>query len=213
MQQEDTAGGNTMVKWTFASVILLTTGVPHLLADSKSEEPAKEVRLAEPLALPADHYRVDPYLKAAEGLQAMGKEKAIPLLHKLASREAWPYTRTLTLCRLLFEARPKSTFRRALIGGAFFPGGTDYKDWPLEPVEIVDGVPFLIAIGYGLGGFPEPPSLYVRYCEAKCQWSTFKFKPKSKKEKQKALDKLLSSPKLKGKLDKSDRAFFDAQIK
>ena len=64
-----------------------------------------------------------------------------------------------------------------------------------------------------LGGLPEPPTVYVRYCIKSCDWNSFRFKPRSKEEKRKALEKLLSLPKLKGKLTKEDRAFFEEQIK
>src|SRR5437868_5544038 len=94
----------------------------------------KAKRLADLLALPTEDYRVDPYLRAAQALQAMGREKGCARLRELAAKEKYPYTRTLSLCRMLFQSKPKGTFRRAFIGGAFFAPGTDYTDWPSEPI-------------------------------------------------------------------------------
>ena len=70
-----------------------------------------------------------------------------------------------------------------------------------------------MASGYLLGGESESPASYIRYCTEECDWSTFRFAPKSREERRKALRKLLSSPKLKGKLDERERACFEAQIK
>jgi hypothetical protein len=195
--------------------LLLLSWAGLAAAEGKPAAATKELVLADLLALPtADNYRVDAYLRAAERLQAMGKEKAAKLLRQLAAKDnKYPFTRTLVLCRMLFKPRPKSSFRRAKVGEASFVGRTEDKDWPSEPVEVVQGVPFLVATGYSLGGLPEPPVAYVRYCEKACDWNTERFKPRSKKEKRKALETLLSLPKLKGKLDKEDRGVLEEQLK
>jgi hypothetical protein len=207
-------GRGTMLELTFTSMVVVVTAVANLLgAGGKSGAPPKAVGLAELLSLPDEEYRAEPYLRAAGSLQALGEEKACSLLGKLASKDRYPYTRTLSLCRMLFEAKPRSTFRRAYIGAAVFLGGTEYGDWPLEPIAVVDGVPFLITKGYNLGGQPERPLAYVRYCMEECRWNTFKFKVKPKEEMRKALEKLLSSRKLKGKLDRSDQEFLEGQVK
>jgi len=127
----------------------------------------KEVRLADLLALPRQNYRVDPYLRVAEPLQAMGRVRAVKLLHELAAKDEkqWPHTRTIVLCRMLFKARPQCIFRRAAIGGPVFVGRTSCQDWPSEPIEVVQGVPFLVSRGYELGGRPEPLAEYVRHCQ------------------------------------------------
>jgi hypothetical protein len=194
-------------------VVFCATAAVPLGAAGQQAKPPKAARLADLLALPTEEYRVDPYIRAAQSLQAMGKDKACKLLGELAAKDQHPYTRTLVLCRMLFKAKPKSTFRRAAIGAPVFPAKTEDDDWPNEPIEIVDGTPFLVASGYILGGLPERPSDYLRYCVGKCDWNDFKYKPKSKAEKQKALKKFFSLPKLKGKLDKSEREDFEAQIK
>lgn len=77
----------------------------------------------------------------------------------------------------------------------------------------MDGVPFRVVRGYNLGGKAESPASYLVYCLTECEWNDFKFKPKSRKEKKKALESLLKSPKLKGKLKDGDKDFLEAQIK
>jgi hypothetical protein len=200
------------MKAAFALVLVLAVGASLLVADDKNPNTPTEVRLTDLLALPVNEYRSDPYTQAAHSLQALGKEKACALLLELAAKDQYPYQRTLVLCRMLFQAKPKGTFRRAEIGLTFLPHGTTDGDWPLEPVEIVDGVPFFVARGYKLIGVAESATEYVRYCIKECDWSSRKFAPKSRDEQRKALEKLLSDPKLKGKLDKEERATFEAQI-
>jgi hypothetical protein len=205
---------NSLMKAACTLALLLATGASSLVADDRTSSAPEEARLTDLLALPDSRkFRSDSYIQAAHSLQALGKEKASALLLELAAKDVWPYSRTRSLCRMLFQAKPKSTFRRAAIGGCTFPGGTDYDDWPLEPIEIVDGVPFMVAGDCGLAGIPEPPKAYVRYCIEECDWSNIKFTPRSKDQKQKALEKLLSAPKLKGKLNKFEREAFEDQIK
>ncbi len=99
-----------------------------------------------------------------------------------------------------------------MIGGAGFFGGTDYSDWPLEPIELVDGVPFLITRGYVLGGLPEADEWYLHYCETNCDWSNSHYAIKTDQQKREALYKLLASPKWKRPLDTSEREFLSEQI-
>jgi hypothetical protein len=128
----------------------LLTGVLVVVAAAcRADEPAaSEAGIADLLKLPdLDAYKVDPYLNAAQSLQALGKDKACVLLNELAAKEfaakdGWPFLRSITLCRMLFRAKPKGAFRRAAIGEWYFVADTESKDWPLEPITIVDGIPF-----------------------------------------------------------------------
>jgi hypothetical protein len=144
----------------------------------------------------------------------MGREAACQELLKAASQVPTREQdeQIIILCRMLFTKRADSEFRRPMIGGAFFFGATDYSDWSLEPIEVVDGVPFKIVRGYVLGGFPEPASSYLNYCMTACDWNRTAFREATAKELQAALDKLLSSPKWKQPLDEYDRAFLSDQI-
>ena len=120
--------------------------------------------------------------------------------------------RVIILCRMLFTERHGSDFRRPRIGAASFFGGTDYPDWPLEPIALVDGVPFLITRGYALGGMAEPDEWYLCYCETNCDWSSFRYTIKTEQQKRDALNRLVASPKWKTPLDKYEWEFFAEQI-
>jgi hypothetical protein len=166
------------------------------------------------LKLPDEHgYKVDPYLKAAQSLQAMGKDKAFALLAKLADKEKWPGPRTVTLCRMLYKAKRGEKFDRAENGVPGLPGDTDVEDWPLEPIAIIDGVPIRVASGYDISGQGTPPLVYLTLCDVACDWNDFKYKPKSQEEKKKALARLIMLPKVKGKLKDGEKDFLEAQIK
>ena len=154
------------------------------------------------------HYKVDPYIQIASDLQSLGKEAAIKKLMAFA-KDRKQDNKAIMLCRMLFSPKANSEFRRPRIGGAAFLGKTDYADWPLEPIEIVDGVPFIIVIGYQIQGQPEPAELYLRYCLQNFEWNEFRYKIKSAQEKQTALRKLLASPKWK---DAPPETFLSEQI-
>jgi hypothetical protein len=159
----------------------------------------------------SDQYFVDPYIRIAGQLRAEGKEKSVEKLRALA--KARNGEAIFILCRMLFVARPKVEFRRPSLGGAGFLGGTVYEDWPLEPIEIVDGIPFLIVDGYVLAGKPESPERYVDYCLKECDWGTADYKPRAAEEKKKALKSLITSKKWKQPLTDEEKKFLAAQIK
>src|SRR5439155_25923898 len=88
------------------------------------------------------------------------------------------------LCRMLCARRPGSDFDRLGLGSPSFlgedPGHTIsstsdpiFKKWALEPIELVDGVPFAVVTGYGYQGWFDPSGAerYVRYCMGNCDWS------------------------------------------
>ena len=161
-----------------------------------------------------DRYRVDPYIAAAGKLKAVGKDEAAKLLKAAAIKDsASPPDPVLYLCRMLFTAKKGKEFRRPMIGAPHCLGGSDWKDWPLEPIEIVDGVPFLIVSGYTLGGVSEPTVKYLEYCSKECEWGSADHRAKSGAEKKAALEKLLSSKKWKRPLEDWEKEFLSSQIK
>ena len=112
-------------------------------------------------------------------------------------------------CRMLFVARPGSRFAPPFLGDPAFLGNAGQEEsltnsfsswyfplWPLCPIEIVDGVPFLITDGYFRQGIVDPDEVknYVRYCVEDCDWSQIQFTPKTMEQKTAALEKLLASP-------------------
>src|SRR5262245_58650010 len=90
-----------------------------------------------------DQFKVDPYIAAAGKLQEMGKAKAVATLRAAAvsPKDRQRDMKVIVLCRMLFTARPDGKFRRPEIGGGMEIVARE--TWPLEPIEIVDGVPFL----------------------------------------------------------------------
>jgi hypothetical protein len=154
-------------------------------------------------------YNVEPYLQAAMSLQAQGKDTALQRLKAVARRDQSGHG-AIVLCRMLFTPKAGSDFRRPMIG---LPARLGATDWPLEPIAIVDGVPFMITRGYLVGGLPEPGILYVQYCETNCDWSSFRYTVKTQAEKEAALAKLISAPEWKTPLNKYEKEFLAAQIR
>ena len=188
----------------------------HELDPSLEKSRAEEEPRVSPKDLPAFNYpinyKVDPYIAAAAKIQSVGEDEAGKHLLALA-KDVDHGDKVIILCRMLFTAKSNAEFRRPFIGAAFFLGDTAYADWPLEPIELVDGVPFLVVRGYALGGSPEHPKRYVEYCVGNCAWQTAEFKPRSAAEKQKTLEKLLASPKWKAGLTDEEKQFLTSQIK
>ena len=158
-------------------------------------------------------YRVLPQLYAASFLQKLGEEKGGELLLEYAGTQKYDQE-IIILCRMLYVPESGEEFRRPMIGAAHFLAGTDYVDWPLEPIEIVDGVPFLVVQGYSLGGQPELAEMYLEYCFDNCKWNPINYSIPGKQELQDAFEVLTSVFLKKGKsLNKYERAFLENQIK
>src|SRR5690349_5463362 len=108
---------------------------------------ATNINSFDPSTLPPvnrNNYKAEAYIKAAMDLQAMGKEAAIKALGEAPEDQRSSVNKGIVLCRMLFVPRGTSEFRRPRLGAPSTPGGTQMTDWPLEPIEIVDGVPFLV---------------------------------------------------------------------
>jgi hypothetical protein len=156
-------------------------------------------------------YRVDNFIRMAMALQSLDRSDALDELHSWA-RDPHAHARVIVLARMLFVPRAGSELRSPGLGRAVLLGGTDYSDWPQEPIEIVDGVPFLITGGYELLGAPERDEGYLRYCETNGDWTAFKYDAKTAEQKRDALQKLLASDKWKVALNDRERKFFSDQI-
>jgi hypothetical protein len=134
---------------------------------------AGELSLKDCMSIDED-FRIKPFLAAARELQQMGQDKAVKRLRDWAKGGAND-DQVIILSRMLFEKKEGGEFRRPMIGGAVFLGGSSYDQWPMEPIALHKGVPILITRGYILDGKPEPSSTYLEYCVKNCQWSTVKF--------------------------------------
>jgi hypothetical protein len=151
-------------------------------------------------------FEADPYIAAATKFQSMGKEKGIATLVKIQEAGVGSH-RVIILSRMLFKAKEKKEFRRPGLGSPHFVGD---GPWPLEPIEIVDGVPFVVVRGYSLKGLAESAKSYLSYCIKECDWNDYQFKARTAQEKQAALNKLLAAPKWRGRTDGEVKAFLNA---
>ena len=135
-------------------------------------------------------FRSAPYMKVAHLLQQLPIAKRKKVLNSWAKE----YEEQLfILCRMLFEK--KDDFRRPGLGGPMFVDGGKIADWPLEPITLVDRVPFVIVRGYVLGGRPESIKSYLQYCYDKCQWSERDYSQSDQDTLNAALGKLLADKK------------------
>ena len=173
-------------------------------------ERAHLLELARTLPLADSDFKVTPYLHTATEFQVTWANDRSEVLLAMAKENRGDGI--FVLCRMLFEPRAGRDFARPEIGGAIFLGGTDYCDWPLEPIDLVDDVPFAITRGYILAGKAQEPEDYVRYCLANCVWTQRRYHVKTQAEKQAALTKLLSSSKWKTALGSDEQNYFSTQI-
>jgi hypothetical protein len=222
------------------SAVAIAVGVLTACA-SDTQPPSQAVSLATLPFIQASGYRVDPYIEAAGNLQAKGKKAAFQQLFILAHSPLAEATiriqagggvdeyeklqKIAVLCRMLFTQRPGSEFKRPELGGPSFLGDDRpfgprtiddpiFKTWPLEPIELVDDVPFAVAQGYTYQGPIDPAASesYVRYCITNCDWSSTRFSRKSKQQKETALQKLISSTKWERPLKGWEREYLKKQV-
>jgi hypothetical protein len=156
-------------------------------------------------------YRVTPYIRTAMSLQQMGQKRACLDLMRLAKRND-DAEQIYVLCRMLFSQRPSAEFRPPGIGEPVFLGGSDWTNWPNQPIEIVNGVPFLVTWSYKIFGQIEPPADYLAYCMTNCNWNKLVFVLKNKEELHLALNTLTNSPKWKRPLTPHELEILQSQI-
>jgi hypothetical protein len=178
---------------------------------SKADDTAASLEALRGIIRDLDKYRAPHYIEAAVALQAQGEAKAKAALKIFAKKDHRDF-RTVVLCRMLFTAKPDKDFRRSNIGAPHFVGRTVSKDWPLDPIVLIDDVPILLTLGHALAGIGEHPSDYLQYCVDNCDWSKTAYKRKTPEELTKALETLLADKRLAGRLSKSEREFLADQI-
>lgn len=157
-------------------------------------------------------YRCAKVIRACELAQLVGQEKAFERLLSYAKKDRDNALGVAVLCRVLYARKGSAEFRAAMLGRPSLLGGTDSVNWPLEPIELVDGVPFLIIRGYSLRGHAETGESYLRYCHSKCEWSNRPITEKSQEELERACNKLIRSAKWRENLDDRDDAFLRSQV-
>jgi hypothetical protein len=189
-----------------ASMVIL---IPNLPASDPVANDKKKCSISGLPGASVCEFKADAYISAAIALQIEGKEKTAAILKEAIEKQQHG---VIVLCRMLFRAAGAGQFRRPSLGGPFFLGTTDFKQWPLEPIEIVDGVPFFLVNCYFLAGWPESEESYLEYCLGSCDWSTEKYKIRTAQEKQKALEKLIGSPHWTKALTESAKKSLASQI-
>jgi len=157
-------------------------------------------------------YKSKSTLQDAVSLQAMNRESAVRELRDMAQPEHGNKScEVYVLCRMLFVQSNSLAFREPLLGGPDFIRGSS-SDWPLAPVALVDGVPFIVVKGYTLGGLAESPEQYLDYCLSNCCWSNFRYEREPQEKLQTALDSLLNAAPWSQPLTDWDRRFLSMQI-
>jgi hypothetical protein len=146
-------------------------------------------------------------------LQSIGQTRACQQLKAFAEQgQGYSSDQIYVLCRLLFTHKDRIHFRSPDLFHPVFIGGTEERDWPLDPIALVDGVPFLIVPHYhGMGAYERPPH-YLKYCMANCMWNSYRFNNKDANELEAALQKLLDSKKWKRTLTPQERQWLTGQI-
>lgn len=112
-------------------------------------------------------FRIEPFLSVAKELQQLGQDKALARLRDWAKGHQ---DQVIILTRMFFEKKGGGEIRPPMIGAPYFLGGTTYKEWPLAPIALYQGIPILITRGYALGGVPEPSEVYLDECLKDASW-------------------------------------------
>jgi hypothetical protein len=97
-------------------------------------------------------FRIEPYLYVAKALQQFGQDKALTKLRQWAKCHQ---DQVIILTRMLLEKKGGGEIRPPMIGAPNFLGGTTYKEWPLAPIALYQGIPILITRDYALETHPE----------------------------------------------------------
>jgi hypothetical protein len=167
--------------------------------------------------LGVQQYKIDECVRAAVSLQAMGPKAACQALLACANTNRGPDSdlRFFVLCRMLFTQRGTNDFRPPHDTHAYIVG--DSPGWQFAPIQLVDGIPFLLAASWGgdAGGGRESGENYLHYCMSNCDWSTHTFREATSKQKSDALTNFLSflsASKVKRPLTDFEKEFFSAQV-
>jgi len=150
-------------------------------------------------------YKVDPYIRMAVALQSMDRSAALNKLHAGVRKGS---IRVIVLARMLFVPRPGADLERP--EGVLAHAIDETRHWPQWPIEVVDGVPFLIAMPdqeLHVKWVPDAEENYLQYCETHGDWSPFHYSVKTTLQKYEALTKLIFGQSLE-----SEVMFLKAQI-
>jgi hypothetical protein len=146
-------------------------------------------------------------------LQRMRQEFAIDALMRMAVTEDTPSNlRTIVLCRMLFRPRDATRMREPLVGSPWFLGETNSDDWPLEPIHIWKGVPFMITWGYSLSGIAESAPQYLAYCIQNGVWNDEAFVIPARDQLKAIAEEFIQKGPWRRPLDEREKKFIRAQV-
>jgi hypothetical protein len=125
-------------------------------------------------------------LDAAVILQSLPFHQTVKVLDQLASAASYSGrlsglprlndNHVFVLARMLFKAKLGGEFRKPALGGYSPLVISPPSGWPLSPIVIVEGVPFMLpAVRTGRS---ESPREYLHYCFA---WNDFRYTKESKR--------------------------------
>lgn len=128
------------------------------------------------------------YLRTANALQKLDETARADALRRIAWDDR-DFLRVIILCRMLFTAPEGEVFKRPELGGPGGLGATNADDWPLEPIAVVDGVPFMVIACYAGAGMKKED--YLNYCLSHCNWTSNTFQEGSPGSRLEALERLI----------------------
>jgi hypothetical protein len=168
--------------------------------------------------LTPDTYNPAKILATANKLIFLGEDTAEASLLKYAEMPLDPHLGGIEnrdyyvvwLCLLVYDPKPHSSLPNPMLGDPDFPypafnNPEKSVDWPRFPLDLNQGVPFLLVSGYTVGGFPEPGMWYVKRCRANGIFRTSFYPIPSHAEAEQALNDLIFSRKWNA-LSWSDRS-------
>jgi hypothetical protein len=187
-----------------ALLLLLLTSVPAVHSGCRAADPrpvaGADARVFDTVpslrfvGLVSDKYEPNKLVTTANGLRALGKPGAVRVLRAYLNAEWPPDLRrdqdVQILCRVLFE-NPEGWKPPAL--GAPHPQlASDTSRFPLFPVAMSNGVPFLLVQGYSVGGGGMRSHLTLEQCE-RLELLKEDLRPCSRGEAMAAADALIST--------------------
>lgn len=157
------------------------------------------------------NYKAEPYIEAAAILQKLGKQAAYERLF-IAAKKNHESEQVIVLCRMLFSRSGAGEFRAPMIGAMHFLGATDQADWPLGPIAVEAGIPFLVGGVVAIAGHPESADAYLTYCMDHCSWNAFQYHTISFGKRREALTAFVASKKWRRPLNAEERQVLSVQI-
>ncbi len=106
-------------------------------------------------------------IRAVNALQPLGKKVALATLAEYlrvrTTFEAPEGDGAFFVMRVLFELPPSGHMPPMMVGASSPPAPSNPKSIPRFPIALVDDIPFLVSLGYRLGGRAERPERHLAF--------------------------------------------------